>query len=100
MFDRSKELYDIELTQWRSERNEFYTAFKQNFQNVIDGDRDYVITAIDSIFPDEELPMEYFVDAIYDESKGKVFVDFDLPEIEDIPDQKVVLTSTGKKSIR
>lgn len=100
ILDRSKELYDAELTQWRSERDEFYTSFKQNFQNIIDGDRDYVITAIDSIFPDEELPMEYFVDAIYDEPNGKVFVDLDLPEIEDIPDQKVVLTSTGKKSIR
>ena len=100
ILDRSKELYDEELTQWRSERDEFYTSFKQNFQNVIDGDRDYVITAVDSIFPDEELPMEYFVDAIYDEPNGKVFVDLDLPEIEDIPDQKVVLTSTGKKSIR
>lgn len=98
--DRSKELYEKELTGWRSERDEFYSSFKQNFQNVIDGDKDYVITAIDSIFPDEELPMEYFVDAIYDESNGKVFVDLDLPEIEDIPDQKVVLTSTGKKSIR
>lgn len=98
--DRTKELYDIELNVWRSERDEFYSSFKQNFQNVIDGDKDYVITAIDSVFPDEDLPMEYFVDAIYDESDGKVYVDLDLPEIEDIPDQKIVLTSTGKKSIR
>lgn len=98
--DRTKELYDVELKEWRSERDEFYSSFKQNFQNVIDGDKDYVITAIDSIFPDEELPMEYFVDAVYDESNGKVYIDLDLPEIEDIPDQKVVLTATGKKSIR
>lgn len=98
--NRTKELYDSELNEWRTERNAFYTAFKQNFQNVIDGDKNYVITAIDSIFPDEELPMEYFVDAVYDEPNGKVYVDLDLPEIEDVPDQKVVLTSTGKKSIR
>ncbi len=98
--DRTKELYDADLNVWRKERNEFYSAFKQNFRNVIDGDKDYVITAIDSVFPDEELPMEYFVDAIYDEPSGKVFVDLDLPEIEDIPDQKITLTSTGKKSIR
>lgn len=98
--NRTKELYDSELNEWRTERNAFYTAFKQNFQNVIDGDKNYVITAIDSIFPDEELQMEYFVDAVYDEPNGKVYVDLDLPEIEDVPDQKVVLTSTGKKSIR
>lgn len=98
--NRSKELYDLEINEWRTERDAFYTAFKQNFQNVIDGDKNYVITAIDSIFPDEELPMEYFVDAVYDEPNGKVYIDLDLPEIEDVPDQKVVLTSTGKKSIR
>lgn len=99
-FNRFKEIYDAELSAWRNERDEFYALFRQNFQNVIDGDQDYVITAIDSAFPDDELPMEYFVDAVYDESNGKVYVDLDLPEIEDIPDQKITLTSTGKKSIR
>lgn len=100
IFERTKELYDSSINEWRKERDEFFDSFKQNFQNVIDGDKDYVISAIDSIFPDEELPMEYFVDAVYDESTGKVYVDLDLPEIEDIPDQKITLTSTGKKSIR
>lgn len=98
--DRSTSLYNNGLNGWRQERDEFFDSFKQNFQNVIDGDKDYVISAIDSIFPDDELPMEYFVDAVYDESNGKVYVDLDLPEIEDIPDQKIALTSTGKKSIR
>lgn len=99
-FDRAKELFEAQLNEWRSERDEFYDSFKQNFQNVIDGDKDYVITAIDSVFPDDELPMEYFVDAVYDEANGKVYVDLDLPEIEDVPNQKITLTSTGKKSIR
>lgn len=98
--DRTTSLYDKELNEWRHDRDEFFDSFRQNFQNVIDGDKDYVISAIDSIFPDEELPMEYFVDAVYEESTGKVYVDLDLPEIEDIPDQKITLTSTGKKSIR
>ena len=44
--------------------------------------------------------MDFFVDFAYDESNGKILIDLDLPEIEDIPDQKIVLTSTGKKSIR
>ena len=85
------------MNEWRSERDEFYDSFKQNFQNVIDGDKDYVITAIDSVFPDDELPMEYFVDAVYDEANGKVYVDLDLPEIEDVPNQKITLRRLARR---
>lgn len=98
--NRSKEFYDKEIESWKKEREDFYDNLRQSLQNVIDGDRDYVITAIGSLFPDDELPMEYFVDYTYEEEKGKVMVDLDLPEIEDLPDRKIVLTPTGKKSIR
>ncbi len=97
---RAKELYQKEVKAWEDERDEFYASLRQSMQNVIDGDRDYVIAAISSLFPDEELPMEYFVDFAYNEEENKVLVDLDLPEIEDLPQQKIVLTPTGKKSIR
>ena len=98
--NRTKELFDAEVKTWEIERGEFYNTFLMSLQNVIDGDKDYVITAISSLFPDEELPMEYFVDFVYEEEKGKVMIDLDLPEIEDIPEKKIVLTPSGKKSIR
>ena len=98
--NRTKELFEDELNTWETERKDFYDNLRQSLQNVIDGDRDYVITAISSLFPDEDLPMEYFVDFAYVEEDGKVLIDLDLPEIEDLPDRKIVLTPTGKKSIR
>ena len=97
---RAKELFDQDIKTWEAERDEFYESLRQNMQNLIDGDKNYVIAAISSLFPDEELPMEYFVDFTYEEERGKVMVDLDLPEIEDLPDRKIVLTPTGKKSIR
>lgn len=97
---RTKELYDQDIKAWETERGEFYESLRQSMQNLIDGDKNYVIAAISSLFPDEELPMEYFVDFTYEEEKGKVMVDLDLPEIEDLPDRKIILTPTGKKSIR
>jgi hypothetical protein len=97
---RTKELFDSEIKLWEKERDIFYNNLRQTFKNVIDGDYDYVITAINSIFLEDELPMEYFADVVYDEQHGKVYVDLDLPEIEDIPNKKIVLTSSGKKSIR
>ena len=97
---RVKELLDGDIKAWEKERDDFYDSLRQSMQNLIDGDKNYVIAAISSLFPDDELPMEYFVDFTYEEEKGRVMVDLDLPEIEDLPDKKVILTPTGKKSIR
>lgn len=96
----SQELYDEEVKAWENERETFYFNFRQNLQEVIDGEKDYVISAIGSLFPDDDIPQEYFVDFAYIEDKGKIMVDLDLPEIEDLPNRKIVLTPTGKKSIR
>ena len=96
----SKKLYDEKVKAWELEREAFYDSFRQSLQGVIEGDKDYVITAISSLFPNDEIPQEYFVDFAYIEDKGKVMVDLDLPEIEDIPNKKIELTPTGKKSIR
>ena len=97
---RVKDLFDADIKAWEKERDDFYESLRQSMQNLIDGDKNYVIAAISSLFPDDELPMEYFVDFTYEEEKGRVMVDLDLPEIEDLPDKKIILTPTGKKSIR
>jgi uncharacterized protein len=44
--------------------------------------------------------MEYFLDISYDDATGKVTVDLDLPEIEDMPQNKIVVNPSGKRSIR
>lgn len=100
ILDRTRKLFASEIKAWEAEKYEFYNLRRQNLQNVIDGGKDYIITAIVCIFPDEDLPMEYFVDFAYDEENNRILVDLDLPEIEDIPDRKIILTPTGKKSIR
>lgn len=98
--DRVQDLFDVEVKKWQEERDGFYESLRQSMHNLIDGDKNYVIAAICSLFPDDELPMEYFVDFAYEEESGRVMVDLDLPEIEDIPVKKIILTPTGKKSIR
>ena len=97
---RTIELYDNEKKVWESERDDFYNSLRNSTEELIDGDRDYVISAISSVVQDDDLPMEYFVDFVYDEVNERVLVDLDLPEIEDLPDKKVSITSSGKKSIR
>lgn len=98
--NRSNELQNQWVKEWEEERNTYYNNLRENLNGMISGNKDYVITAVDSIFPNDDLPMEYFVDIAYDESTNKVLVDLDLPEIEDIPQQKIAITSSGKKTIK
>lgn len=97
---RTQEIQEAVLKEWKEERDTYYNNLRANLQDMISGDKDYIITAVDSIFPNDDLPMEYFVDIAYDEKTGKALVDLDLPEIEDIPQQKIAVTPSGKKNIR
>ena len=100
MTKRTQEIQEAVLKEWKEERDTYYNNLRANLQDMISGDKNYIITAVDSIFPNDDLPMEYFVDIAYDEKTGKALVDLDLPEIEDIPQQKIAVTPSGKKTIR
>lgn len=99
---RSEELFQAELATWTEQRNQFFDTYLQTMSNLIDGDKDYVLNAINDAFSNdaEELPMEYFLEISYDEVTGKVVVDLDLPEIEDIPQNKIEVNPSGKRSVR
>ena len=99
---RSEELFHAELANWTKQRDQFFKTYLQTMNNLIEGDRNYVLNAINDAFASdaEELPMEYFLDISYDDATGKVTVDLDLPEIEDMPQNKIVINPSGKRSIR
>ena len=99
---RTTELFDAEVNCWLEERNIFFETYQSNLQNIIDGGKEYINEAIKMSFTYDvnEFPFEYFVDVKYDEQNRRAIVNLDLPEIEDVPKQKVAITSTGKKSIR
>jgi len=50
---------------------------------------------LDSWLEELELPMRFDVEYEYDETDGSVMLDVDLPEIEDIPEDKVVELASG-----
>jgi len=100
---RTEEIFNKAVTDWTRQRDDFYDIYRKTMQNIIDGDKEYILNAINAAFDEDdedELPMEYFVDVAFDETNGRVLVDLDLPEIEDVPEKKITLTPTGKKSIR
>ncbi|MBQ9213036.1 MAG: hypothetical protein IJ150_03755 [Bacteroidales bacterium] len=97
---RTNEILNESIKQWKQERDNYYDQLRNGLQDILSGDKDYIIAAVNDLFPNDDLDMEYFVDIAYDEPNGRMLVDLDLPEIEDIPQQKITLTPSGKKSIR
>lgn len=99
---RSEELFRDEVSKWTQERDQFFDTYLLTMNNLLDGNKEFILSAINAAFAsdDEELPMEYYLEVTYDEGNGRVKVDLDLPEIEDVPLNKVVVNPSGKRSIR
>lgn len=94
--ERIVRLYDSNRDRIKKEQE----SYRGNLIASLTGEKEFVENAITNSINGDELPMEFFVDFVYDKDKGEVLVDLDLPEIEDVPVKNVVLTSTGKKSVR
>ena len=58
-------------------------------------DAQTVEAAMDAWLEDIELPVEFDVQYEYDEGTGTMMLDLDLPEIEDMPEEKVVELASG-----
>ena len=56
---------------------------------------DEVEAQLDSWLEELELPMRFDVEYEYDETDGSVMLDVDFPEIEDLPEDKVVELASG-----
>ena len=58
--------------------------------------RDEVEARIGAWLQGLELPIDFDVDYEYDEASGTLLADMDLPELEDLPTQKLVEQATGR----
>ena len=66
----------------------------------LDGDEEYVNRQIDSVLSEIDLPHDFSFEYVYDQEKCLLCLNVDLPEIEDIPNQKAVYLSSGKVSVK
>ena len=85
-----KELFDKEEQQKQAEKNKLYLqefeTKRHTMQLAIDGDCEYINSSIDDWFHSCTLPVEINISYSFNSQVGTVFLDMDLPEIEDIPD--------------
>ncbi|WP_320054445.1 DUF4236 domain-containing protein [uncultured Acetobacteroides sp.] len=116
--DNKEQRYKEELEKWEIIQREFedaensteieqnnllyqeYQNKKNELEGYINGNGDYVSSKIESILSEITLTVDFSVDFEFDEFKSTLYIDLDLPEIEDLPNQKVKTLSTGKISIK
>ncbi len=82
---------------------EYYNEYlfqKQNLENILQGSVNYVNEKIEIILSDIILPVEFSVSYEYHPEYNQLKVDIDLPEIENMPQAKANILSSGKISIK
>jgi len=77
-----------------------YNSLKTNIDNYINGDEDFISKEIEAILKSITLAVEFSVDYEYNKENSTLYVDIDLPEIEDMPKLKVKTLVSGKISIK
>ena len=96
---QAKEAFEAQETENESIENERYSvefnANKQYMSDLINGEEFVVCEAVESWISSCELPVEINVDYEWRPKDHLMYLDVDLPEIEDIPEEEVVRLASG-----
>ncbi|WP_052169893.1 DUF4236 domain-containing protein [Pseudobutyrivibrio ruminis] len=98
-WEQKKSQFDMEEAANEVSQNErFNTEFianKQYLINLINGEDEEVTNTVESWISSCELPVEIDVDYDWHKAAHIMYLDVDLPEIEDIPNQEIVRLTSG-----
>ncbi len=98
-WEQSKNNYYQEQKQIQiAENARFQKAFEENkayMRALISGDTVILCGAIEDWFSSCELPLEFNVDYEWFPERNLIFLDVDLPEIEDLPDMELTRLASG-----
>lgn len=117
---KMEELYNTAYSEWESRKKEFddkELSYKQEvdahykeiyddhhnkkkslYKKILSGDKDYLLEAVPGILGQIQLPVEFAID--FDIDGTTVYLDIDLPEIEDMPSKKASVLANGSLSIK
>lgn len=96
---QQKEAFDAEETNNEISENERYNlefdSNRQYMQDLIKGEDQAVSEGVESWISSCELPVDINVDYEWHQNESVMYLDVDLPEIEDIPEEEVVRLANG-----
>lgn len=84
-----------ELARQKEEAVKEFEIQKKFLRNLLDGKSEEICSVFDSWLASCELPVEIEVHYDWQEEKGTMYVDLDLPEIEDLPETVLVKNAAG-----
>jgi hypothetical protein len=101
-WQQRKALFDQQETQRVTDENERaqaeYEEEMADYQKLLACDEEYIEDAIEDVLESIQLPVEFSIDF---EVVGRMIrIDLDLPEIEDYPKRKPVISASGKFSFK
>lgn len=99
-FQKQTEQYQVSLENWEKEKNEFIKTqneLKANFSNLIRTDINTMSEYLEKVLQGLDWARETLVSYDINNLTNTVYIDIDLPEIEDIPQRTASIAATGKK---
>lgn len=99
-FQKQTEQYQSNLQNWEKEKNEFIKTqdeLKANFSNLIRTDINTMSEYLEKVLQGLDWARETLVSYDINNSTNTVYIDIDLPEIEDIPQRTASIAANGKK---
>ena len=98
-WNQENEGFEIAETENEIKENDRYNAefnaSKQYMSDLINGEDAAVNEAVESWISSCELPVEIRVDYEWNQNSNTMYLDVDLPEIEDLPEDEVVRLASG-----
>lgn len=113
----SQKEYDNQLKLWNEKKEKFdneqveikikedqkyqkqYKRQKEYYENILIGNRSFIENEIENYLKNITLPVDFSIGYKYEEN-GVLFIDLDLPEIEDIPNEVSSILASGKVKIK
>lgn len=99
-FINSTNKFQEELELWKKEKEEFeqvQNELKVNFSSLIRTDINIMSEYLEKVLQSLDWARETLVSYDINISTNSVYIDVDLPEIEDIPQKTATIAATGKK---
>ena len=92
--------YDKILSQWEKNKQDFEnreTYYSENFTHLLENDLEFMESTLEKTLNNLSWPRETIVSYEIDNHGSLVWVDIDLPEIEDLPQKIATLAASEKK---
>ena len=103
--DKLQTYYEQAVLKWETQKKEFVESKLaareskiNSLEKVLQTDIDGIYAAIDEVLQNISLPVEFFVN--YEINNRILYIDLDLPEIEDMPFEKVTTLASGRINIK